>query len=1526
VQQEVQLSATSFDQSQFLPSVEIQNELGVPTNLVLETSVAAEAPPLPDLHITRASTFSGLARELGLRSVVAVTGYPESGKTIAIAEFAGSYQGTVFWFTVPRSESHPEAWHSLLCYALAKFLDCESISPANLRSTLCARKDSLLVVIDDAHNCHSLDVLDFLFQASETDSPLWTLLVGVDEPDFLAAVREKGLPEWRLRGLDEEEAISLFQLFGGDVNEEQESAIKVLREKTDGHLGMLRLSHGSVHGIQTAADKDQFLSDLEVGLGSGLEALQANMTERLRASLGADAVELCRRLSVAIRPFYRIVGEAVWTLDRQAEEFHKSWNLCSISVFEHRRRNRYAIPDIYRNVFRREIAGNTVQAIHLAIATAITDESVSRDVLDVEAHVTHLLLAEDAAEALTAATMYLALAEGPAESIVKAFCVNRFAVLLASVASDNATPIEIRMRWFAISSRIYRDLGQDTEETEAVLRLYELIHQRNTDVEQHTLHLAWAVVLMHSSQHGNPIWAQEAASHLHDASVPTIDGTRLPFKAYLVLTSYLNSRHNPLAYLRTILDEKGNAEGTRYWNEMFCYEFWRSISFCICHAIENDSKADSDAVQGACAQIEAISQLAREKGEREVQVFMTALLVNIRIDLLRAFGEARQTAHEMVVGFEHDDVRLAAYVHDTYGDSLRCDGDPKEADAQYEIALALWPADEHFDRAESSLMKSICQSRLGRYRDAARHAHSAAELYLSCESPAYMSVARSFLEAASLSAHGTRYSTAVRYLVHAHRILDHHRERAEWPALGQIAWSIATQISPDSINPQLPEPGFTLGLGETLEGAEKMVPAGPTLMLARACSEIGSPYRALSLFDQVISECTSDDLKTQVGSLALEAAVQVESLPLAARYSALASGWLEQAPADGPADLQSFIFNYQLGRTIRLASICQDESEAIAQISEAIAEINETGVTNDRTVLLTKTLQAYSNSLAESSESHLEEAFSLAIAANAIWIAREVAWFWCYRFAIGRPTYENQYIRWHWRLNWLTLQMSPEDDIYLRGCLAQEVDLFGRLHRETIGEPLVKIIDSLSSPFSSPTEGLLAIIEGLATISCKYSNVSETAIELSQSIRLSANVDCLVTGLDLFCTRLLDLVLHPGAPEGITRIKEDINVVLRELDNKTTQPLFEVGRKFRAVRALAISLETGTPTEDSFKSLVTLRDRVQLLSPNSAAQFYIWLRHFAELGRGDIFSFEESCQLLAAPHVDSLLADVRLLPYLRIRLATCQLCAKGVEAHRKLVRAIAIVETQKRLQSPIATSAVKAAEAAVQSAIQDLSSNVEQLDRVEEEAAKSDFKQEIWSCCMERGGTRKLTGTALLRGLSDPTAKERWLQPSLGDFRRAIEMAGDVTSVIAADLVLKPATTAFSVAKALENEAAIAEFGAAIEDIRATGLYDEQIEKQCQLESRDPLMGHTKDRQGPFLKPTDEQGIQEYVDLMMDSTGFPADRREFVEDDVRKIARIEETQDSYCKHLQPLQNLLHLDSPDLAYTSKTRYVEMFHPH
>jgi len=498
--------------------------------------------------------------------------------------------------------------------------------------------------------------------------------------------------------------------------------------------------------------------------------------------------------------------------------------------------------------------------------------------------------------------------------------------------------------------------------------------------------------------------------------------------------------------------------------------------------------------------------------------------------------------------------------------------------------------------------------------------------------------------------------------------------------------------------------------------------------------------------------------------------------------------------------------------------------------------------------------------------------------------------------------------------------MSPGDNIFYEGFFSQERDLFNRIKTTSQSEAFKRIVESANTTYQSAEEAIRAIIASLATFACKTNNVSETAQEIAAQLKLADNSDCLARPLDSLIVRLLDLILHPGAPHMLAQLRQDVKTVLDALELRQREGLAEVCNRFKGLDSLADTLESGTPTEAAFKALVAFRNYAQQLSPNSAAQFYIWLRHFAELSRDDIFSFKEIGQLLLSVHVQSLLSGDELTPYLKIRLATCCLASKRFVHHRELIDAIMILSIQSSFRSQISGTPREIANAEFAAALQKLTAIVEELGQVELQARELGLDHDVWSCCMERGGTRWLTGIALVRNMNDESAMDNWIRPSLNDFRNAIEAAGKVTSPEIAGLVLKPAFDGLNAARVLNDEAAISEFSAHIEGLRLTGLYDEQIAKRDAAESHDLLNEKESGKIRQYLSPDDEKGIQSHTDYLMKSTGWPSDRRPFVEDDVRKMARIEQVKDEYCQHLQALQNLRHMNSPSTAYTAKTRYV------
>ena len=1503
--------------SMLLGDTQLRQLLGVSADALLKTVITSEPPPLPSPHLSRSSIFVDLARTFDSHRVVAVNGYPECGKTVAMAEFASDYPGDVFWFSASRSETHPDAWLGLFCFAVAQYVGAASLLPSDIRTNLLDREDALLLVIDNAQFCNDLDGLAFLFEVAEAKPAISVLLVGTDEPAFVSAIRSRGIVDWRLPGLEEQEAKSLFELTDGELSSDQSEALEFLRLRVDGHLGMLKISRPSIRKIETNDQRDSFIAQISSTLGAGLDSLQSAMIERLREGLHEDEVELCRRLSIVLGPFPRRVGEYVWALDRPVGDFHKPWNGCVVGVFESQPSGKYNLPDLYRDGFRQEADKDAVKLWHGAIADAFEErEGDAADIFDIHASVVHRLLSGDVGAALESASMYLVFARGPYARAAQAFLVRRFEMWLASSAKDPAVSATQRIRWFAIRARVYSDLDVEGKSESATRELYDLLRSDLPDAAPEALLLGWSVVLIYASTTGQPELALSAVSNIEQPPIPFVEDTSLPWREFLVISAYVNSSQSPLPYLRTLMKTRvSESPAETLWGTMMEYEFWRAVTSTV-YSRGQDGDRDQESAAQLRDEINAFAKDCREAGESRVACITECVLVSVHIDLLRDFKTACAIAQATSrLAAEITDVRVAAYVLDTLGDALRCSGQDEDAVSSYLQALDLWPDSETPDRAETLLMLGISRAKLGRFSEGSKSARAAAQLHTPPGHIAnsQLSAARCLLEAAAFSIHGNDFSKSCRCLVEAHELLKDKRDTAEWPALGQIAWSLANKLKPGPTDPQPPNPGFTLGLGDTMIGAEKMVSSAPTMMLARACATVGRPHRAMSYFDDALAECDASDLRMQIGILAIDVAIEAKVLAAATKYAALGSSWL--AESESLQGRFAFVFDYMIGRTLQLASIHQDEQQALPEIDRAVSVLDESPADNPAARLLGATLRAYRAARADGDETGLEDTFQLALEHKALWAARDIAWYWCFRFSPGRPTYENQYFLWHWRLCWLSVEIAPTDADYLAGVLEQERSFWNRIPEEFRSDSTSRIFGVMEKENQPPSETMLRLVAEMATVACELFNATDVSRELAAELRLAKDTSCLARPLDALYIRLLNLLLHPGAPHVLTTLRGDITSVLEGLSSSKTAP--ETLDQFRELDALAQVLEVGRPSGQAFEALRRACGRANELSGNSGAQLYIWLRHFAQFSPAD-FGFEQISAILDSPHVAELLQDKDLLPYIRVRLATCHVTAKAFGAQRRLGRALAMIGTQENMQSPIAASAISAAEASRDGALEELAAIVNELQTIEAQAKDAGLRDELWICRHELGGVRRLTGSVLLIHGRDESAKDTWLRPSLRNFQQAVEAAKPLDAPERVEGALKAAFSGQGVARALDDEGALAEFAELINEVRSMGDYDDLIAAQESLESNDILNARPGDGRG-ILRPDNEDAIRHLTDHIMQSCGWPEDRRRFVEDDVRKMARTEQEQEEYCRHLQPLQNLLHTRSPHTIYASPTKY-------
>lgn len=100
------------------------------------------------------------------------------------------------------------------------------------------------------------------------------------------------------------------------------------------------------------------------------------------------------------------------------------------------------------------------------------------------------------------------------------------------------------------------------------------------------------------------------------------------------------------------------------------------------------------------------------------------------------------------------------------------------------------------------------------------------------------------------------------------------------------------------------------------------------------------------------------------------------------------------------------------------------------------------------------------------------------------------------------------------------------------------------------------------------------------------------------------------------------------------------------------------------------------------------------------------------------------------------------------------------------------------------------------------------------------------------------------------------------------------------------------------------------------------IQRQEEAEASSILNSLRADHTNAIDQLSDED-FEEYVkmtlDHMMESLGWPEDRRPFVENDIRKMRIFAKERANFCKHLIPLQDLRHTQHPATVYAEETDY-------
>ena len=251
----------------------------------------ADPPPLPIPHISRSDTFPSLARELGHCGIATVIGYSKSGKTSLLTEFARGYPGGCAWLSVERPPASGDEWWELTLFQLARHFGVADSAPAIVRDRLldAAKRQPVLLVVDDAHLLPDLHGMGFLEQAiAASNGRVSVILAGMDESAFVERMRSRGITTWRIPGFNLDECSALFQSSIGPLSSSQQAALAALRERTDGHPGIVSLCRENIRQIKTSEDVQAFTASFEGGLGIGPDAFHAALFRTFQSGLAEE--------------------------------------------------------------------------------------------------------------------------------------------------------------------------------------------------------------------------------------------------------------------------------------------------------------------------------------------------------------------------------------------------------------------------------------------------------------------------------------------------------------------------------------------------------------------------------------------------------------------------------------------------------------------------------------------------------------------------------------------------------------------------------------------------------------------------------------------------------------------------------------------------------------------------------------------------------------------------------------------------------------------------------------------------------------------------------------------------------------------------------------------------------------------------------------------------------------------------------------------------------------------------------------
>ena len=349
-------------------------------------------------------------------------------------------------------------------------------------------------------------------------------------------------------------------------------------------------------------------------------------------------------------------------------------------------------------------------------------------------------------------------------------------------------------------------------------------------------------------------------------------------------------------------------------------------------------------------------------------------------------------------------------------------------------------------------------------------------------------------------------------------------------------------------------------------------------------------------------------------------------------------------------------------------------------------------------------------------------------------------------------------------------------------------------------------------------------------------------------------------------------------------------------------------------------VQQGGLNREGARALLALSSHRTSLSSHSGANWLMALGQVAQATVGRDSSFlSEAMPLLSSVAIRGFIEAADDLPAsLVVRLQLLGLKTDCYCALRDFHEALSSVVIQQCATVPLAKQAVLDADRRLASARErgeEVAAAFGDLKDDAEELGEGDADV-VWTCLYSRAQLRMaLLLLAFRCQLSDSAETIERLNFAEGEmleaFQFAVERKDHRGAAFAAVEIATKACTLGEGNKESEYCASATQHAEESGDPELVETIQSQLEdrKRC-----------TEPQQRPqWQQIIPEEDIAAHTESLMLAHGWPEDWRRYVEDDMRKNNLAAIANRDFCKHLQPLQNLKHTQSPATIYARPTKY-------